>query len=252
MVTLSSLILGLTPPSILTPSTLYTLEFGINYPNRSEASPWATHSISDFVNTSALKILNSYFASRYLMMFFLSVDPLIFEQRIRPVLEFCSFTASLLPKSCCLAIEGIQRKFTKMLFDTGCTKSYRARCQILNLDPLWLRRLKLNLIFLHALIYQNAHLASERPAFAVHHSYNLRNTEFCLNYNMSRTVFHQYSFLSFYPRLWNRLPLSIRSISNYHIFKRRLSLFLSIKTVDSLLNPQLPLDLLFEQGPGKI
>jgi hypothetical protein len=68
----------------------------------------------------------------------------LFKQRVRPILEYCAFMASLLTKRCRLAIEGVQRRFTRLLLPPGCLTNYRERCGVFRLDPLWLRRLKLN------------------------------------------------------------------------------------------------------------
>jgi hypothetical protein len=175
-----------------------------------------------------------------------------FKQRIRPILEYCPYIASLLTKQSRLAIEGVQRRFTKMLFPLGSLLCYQERCEILRLEPLWLRRLKLNLAFLHRLLYHHAHMASERPCFSESSSYNLRNTELTISCSLSRTAFHRYSFIPFYSHVWNRLPADLRMISDIYVFQKRLNTFLNLESVYLLLAPQQPLDTLFELGPFKV
>jgi hypothetical protein len=176
----------------------------------------------------------------------------LFKQRVRPILEYCAFMASLLTKRCRLAIEGVQRRFTRLLLPPGCLTNYRERCGVFRLDPLWLRRLKLNLIFLHGLVHQKKHVACDIPSFVDNSTYNLRNNEYALSCCSSRTSLHSYSFFSMYPRIWNRLPLSLRMISDYNTFRRQLFAFLSFETVNALLDPQLPPYILFEQGLSRI
>jgi len=72
-------------------------------------------------------------------------------------MEYNHYTATYLSKACRFAIENIQRRFTKKLIPPNSSYSYLERCQLFKLDPLWLRRLKLNLIFLHCLVYCHAY-----------------------------------------------------------------------------------------------
>ena len=176
----------------------------------------------------------------------------LYKQRIRPILEFCPFVVSHLPKSHRLAIESVQRKFTKSLLPQHCSLNYKARCLTFKLDPLWLRRLKLNLYFFHALIFRHTHVASERPLFTTTPQYNLRNTQFLSSYSFSNTMLHRYSFQPHYSRIWNKLPIYIRSLENPQAFRRQIRSHLSVEIASSLLGSQLPIDKLFEQGPGRI
>ena len=106
-----------------------------------------------------------------------SVKLSLFKQRVRPMLEYCPFLASQLTKANRLAIEQVQRTFTKAVFLGGNTMSYRVRCEYLKLDPLWLRRVKLNLIIFHSLVYQHRHLSYECPQFWHNQRYAFRNSE---------------------------------------------------------------------------
>lgn len=150
------------------------------------------------------------------------------------------------------AIECVQRMFTKALFPLTCKVSYYNRCTQLNLEPLWLRRMKLNLAILHRLIYSQMHTSIVKPVFSERPEYMLRDNTFKLQYKTSKTSVGHNSFLSLYSRLWNKLPLHIRSIESNLMFTRSLNLFLSPEKVESLLGIQLSLDVLFESGPKNI
>lgn len=139
---------------------------------------------------------------------------ILYKQRVRPTLEFCSFADSFLSKADRLAIENIQRRFTRCLLPITNASSYRARCTQLRLEPLWMRRLKLNLAFLHKILHNSTHVASGCPTFILNSPYNLRNSEFTLNIQPSRTSFHSRSFFVLYPSVWNRLPVELRSMSD--------------------------------------
>ena len=135
----------------------------------------------------------------------------LYKQQVRPILEFCLFISTLCHKFLRLAIEGVQRRFTKAFFPSENWPTYRARCMLLRLEPFWLRRLKLNLVFLHQLIYEHSHIALWRPSFVFNSTYNIRKIQCTVSITHSRTVFHRYSFLNYYSRIWNKLPSSLRS-----------------------------------------
>lgn len=176
----------------------------------------------------------------------------LFKQRVRPQLEVSHYASSFLMKSMRLSIEGVQRRFTKALFPKDSPLSYLERCELLKLDPLWLRRLKLNLVFLHSLLHRHAYIAASLPTFRSSTSYPLRNITHMLPISRSRTSIHYNSFFSLYSRIWNKLPLHIRSIESHFSFKHHLYAFLSPPTVIVLLRLQTPVDVLYEQGPPRI
>lgn len=175
-----------------------------------------------------------------------------FKQRVRPILESCSFIASYLNHADLLKIENVQRKFTKLLLLCEPYLKYSQRCRFLKLEPLWLRRLRLNLVFLHRIIYKQVHLTAGYPNFASSTGYNLRNSEVTISYSKSRTAFHRFSFIPHYSVIWNKLPPSIRAIDNSVRFKKDLDAYLTPETAHSILSSQLATELLTEQGPPHI
>ena len=176
----------------------------------------------------------------------------LFKKQVRPILEYCTFTATYLSKAERVAIEYVQRKFTKALLFADRSMGYRVRCRKLQLDPLWLRRLKLNLIFLHNIIHNRTHLAAGLPTTTIKARYSLRSADTSLVYPRSTCSFHQYSFLTYYSSVWNKLPVAIRSATNIYMFRRLLSSHLSLENIRTLFSPHLTLDQLFEQGPLRI
>ncbi|GAA49004.1 reverse transcriptase SjR1 [Clonorchis sinensis] len=166
--------------------------------------------------------LNAYFASCYLpippnsepLLTAASLQTLngqdtmvaIFKLCVRPIVEFCPALSSLYTGSCRLAIESVKRSFTKKLFPRSHPLSYRSRCQILGLEPLWLRRLKLNLTLLHRLLHKDTFIAEARPNINSQPHYRLRNSCNLLVCPPARTNLRHYFFLVYYARIWNSLP----------------------------------------------
>ena len=218
-------------------------DLGIRYSCNLDFSSQALYQIARARQVSSI-ILRSFHLS--------SVKLALFKQRVRPILEYCPFLASQLTKANRLAIERVQRNFTKALFSGGDTMTYRLRCERLNLDPLWLRRIKLNLTLFHKLIYRHSHLTYEPPYFFNNERYALRNTEHIVQYRTAKTVTYQYSFFPLYSHLWNRLPASIRSISDAASFQRQLNLTLQLEKIENLFNLQESIDHMFEEGPPRV
>ena len=225
------------------PIATHTRDLGIHYNNCLSFGPQVLHQVSKARQLGFL-ILRS-FHNR-------SCKVAIFKQHVRPILEYCCFISTYYNKSHRLAIENVQRKFTKALFAPDEQCSYRTRCEILNLDPLWLRRLSLNLTFFHSLLYNHCHTGNFRPTIAPNPTYPLRNSSSKILITRSRTSFHQFSFLNFYSSVWNRLPYHLRSECSKIIFKKRLLSYLNLESVASLFSLNIPLDQLFEQGPSNV
>ena len=93
---------------------------------------------------------------------------LIFKQVVLPIVEFgCAFS-SLFTRSETRQIENIQKAFTRCLCVNDFTLNYRERCLLLGLEPLWFRRVKLNLRLLHQLIFNYAHFPEKGICFRAH------------------------------------------------------------------------------------
>ena len=123
---------------------------------------------------------------------------------------------------------------------------------ILILELLWLRPLKLNLVFLHQLIYKHSYIALWCSRFALNSTNNSRNMQCTVSIHRSRMDLHRYSFLNYYSRIWKKLPISLRSEEEPLAFKRQLRAFLSLDTISRLWSLQLSEDTLFECGPPRI
>ena len=177
------------------------------------------------------------------------VKLIIYKQRVRPILEYCSMLFSNYAQHDRHAIERVQRMFTKALFPKSSLTTYRHRCTQLNLEPLWLRRLKLNLHLLHSMVYNQIHTSVTKATWVISSGYNLRDSAYKLKVESAATVFRHNFFLPFYSRLWNKLPADIRSIETRRLFTRSLNSFLTLDKVDELLTTQMATDSLFELGP---
>ena len=151
-----------------------------------------------------------------------------------------------------VAIESFQRAFTKYVVGFSSTITYRERCIALSLEPLWLRRIKLNLTFLHNILYNGTF--NNNPLLKLHNSgpYCLRNKGNTLVIPQARTSFRARFFSNRYATLWNRLPQDIRAISNTFQFKMRLHKFLSPVNILLLFQVNQTLDSLYENGPDYI
>ena len=76
----------------------------------------------------------------------------VFVSYIRPILEYCSPVWNPKLKQDIVILEKVQRRFTKKVFGLhDCT--YSERLNILGLESLEFRRLKLDLIFMYKLIH---------------------------------------------------------------------------------------------------
>ena len=181
-----------------------------------------------------------------------NLQVLLFKQHVRPLLEFPAPVAPLFSKRDRLALEGVQRYFTRLLLRKQLPLCYRERCIKLHLDPLWLRRARLNLCYLFRLLHGSSHIASACPHFKPPSNYSLRSDGYQLEVVRSRTSFSQNSFLSFYPTLWNNLPIEIRSISIFEVFKSKLYLFFTFDRLATYYAKEVNIDTLFEEGWARL
>jgi hypothetical protein len=167
---------------------------------------------------------------------------------VRPLLEYCSIIFGNLRKQDRLAIESFQRAVTKSVVGYSSSLTYRERCLKLSVEPLWLRRLKLNINFLHGLIYKHTHTAVRNMNLEQNKLYNLRNKSNTMSVPLARTNLRARFFLVRYSSLWNMIPSEIRAVSNPIIFKKRLHDFLNHSRILELFKLSLTEDGLFENG----
>ena len=176
----------------------------------------------------------------------------LFKQIIRPSFEFCTIFSAQYTRHETSQIESVQRFFTRMILQPHPSLSYRSRCHALDLEPLWLRRLKLNLRFLHKLVYNHVHLPENRPTFRNPSKYSLRNFACSVNCPISKGSSTNNFFLSMYPRIWNKLPPDLRSLYHPKAFQLELNRYLDPITVAKLLCTTCSIDFLYERGPGRL
>lgn len=169
---------------------------------------------------------------------------------VRPFLEFCPQISSFLSRKSRIAIEKVQRSFIKSLLPPG--MNYRTRCIALSIEPLWLRRLQLNLLTFHQLIHGRIHVAADRPSELTDLNYNLRRPRFVCPGPIPHTSLRQNFYLPFYTRLWNKLPGELRTCQNLFTFRKRIRRLISVEFADETLYPQLPADTLYETGPPHV
>ncbi|MBM6549285.1 RNA-directed DNA polymerase [Streptococcus dysgalactiae subsp. equisimilis] len=172
---------------------------------------------------------------------------LLFKMLTRPLLEYCPLVFSSMNKSDKIAIESVQRSFTKLLLGSNCFLSYQERCHLLKLEPLWLRCIKLNLVFLYKLLQRNT-FSCTAINFQADSSYALRNKDNRLPMPVPKTSLRSHFFLHVYSKLWNQLPLRIRQCSSINSFKRLLAEFLTVEKLLRLSNTFISLQSAFEIG----
>ena len=176
----------------------------------------------------------------------------LYKTQVRPLLEYSSLVGGNLRKCDRIAVESLQRTFTKYVVGSSSAKTYRERCIALSLDPLWLRRMKLNLFFLHSLLYGG--IPNNNPLLKLQNNgpHHLRNKANTLIIPMARSSLRDRFFSNRYAIIWNRLPPDVRAISNRFQFKMRLKAFCTPDNILHLFQINLTLDYLYENGPDYI
>jgi hypothetical protein len=166
----------------------------------------------------------------------------------RPILEYCPVIYSNLRKCDRVALEKVQRAFTKRILGYSCKLNYRTRCETLCLDPLWLRRLRLGVNLLYSIIHRTVHCNSATLSFHSNSTYILRNKSKIIQLPLIRTVIRSKFFIIRYASIWNKLPTELRDCDNPNRFKKLLKQFFTVSCSVSLLNPCMSLDIAYEEG----
>ncbi|WP_432422663.1 RNA-directed DNA polymerase [Streptococcus dysgalactiae] len=172
----------------------------------------------------------------------------VYLAHARPLLEYCPIIFTHVRKSDRISLENVQRTFTKQIIGFSTVLNYKERCELLHLEPLWFRRLKLNLYFLFNLLHRRAHSSSTEPHIRPCTPYPLRNRECTLSVPHSRLAFRHHFFLIVYSRLWNRLPLFVRSSHSLSQFKVSLRNSLDVASLLRMMSCQLSIDCIYEVG----
>ncbi|CAH8437845.1 unnamed protein product [Schistosoma bovis] len=177
---------------------------------------------------------------------------LLYRKCVLPILEYGILVYSNCRHNDLIRIEGVQRKFTKAVLGYSDNKDYYQRCQQLNLEPLWIRRIKLNLVFIYRLINGISYSSVSTPSYLIISSHNLRNKENILAIPRTHTNLRQNFFLIRYSTMWNRLPVNLRCSETTTRFKSLLDDFLSESGLCHLLNINVFNNDLYKQGPSFI
>ena len=143
----------------------------------------------------------------------------LFNMCVRPILEYNCTLFSIFRNSDLEGIENVQRVFTRHLLIHNPHIPYNERRSQLRLEPLWLRRLKLNLTFVFKILNNLIHSENSQFSFSSSHSYNIRNKDNTLEITKHRTALPHNFITIRYSLLWNRLPPEIRTCSNLTSFK---------------------------------
>jgi hypothetical protein len=178
----------------------------------------------------------------------------LYKSNVRPLLEYCPIICSNMRKQDRLALESFQRAVTKSIVGYSSNLTYRERCQQLSIEALWLRRLKLNINFLHGLIYKHAFTTSDNDSICLqqNNGYYLRNKCDTLRVPPARTNLRARFFLVKYSSIWNMLPSYLRGISSRILFRKRLHDFLNHSRILEMFQASLTDDGLFENGLDNI
>jgi hypothetical protein len=160
------------------------------------------------------------------------VKLICYKSLVRPLLEFTSQVWYCNNKKLILKLESVQRRATKFILNDF-NSTYHDRLLRLNLLPLTLRREFLDTVFFynchHQLININ-HLCLPRIVANVFYRTRLHDDDFILTkINVRYSVFDGF-YTNRISRLWNTLPLNIRSLEltptgNNTSFKRELKLW---------------------------
>ena len=176
----------------------------------------------------------------------------LFNMCVRPILEYNCTLFSIFRNSDLEGIESVQRVFTRHLLIHNPHIPYNERCSQLRIQPLWLRRLKLNLTFVFKILNNLIHSENSQFSVSSSHSYNIRNKDNTLEITKHRTALRHNFITIRYSLLWNRLPPEIRTCSNLPFFKNLIDTYLDGPYLLALLNlkSEMPSD--YTKGPPNI
>ena len=172
----------------------------------------------------------------------------IYISHARPLLEYCPIIFSSMSKIDRVTLENVQRSFTKKLIGYSSPLNYKERCSLLNLDPLWLRYIRLNLCFLYRLIHRSAFSSSNSLTFSQPTVYPLRHRALRLTIPRSRSAIRSNFFLIKYSKLWNKLPIGIRRCTSVAQFSKTLKSIVTVNYLLRLTNSNISENQAYEEG----
>ncbi|CAH8821040.1 unnamed protein product [Trichobilharzia szidati] len=161
---------------------------------------------------------------------------LLYKVCVRPLLDYCSFIFSSIRIEDKLKVEGVQRYFTLKVIGTENGTNYSTRCEILGLETLWLRRLRLNLVLFYKLLNHIVYTPTNCTRFSEDTGYNLRHTQGTVAIEQCKTATRQKFFMIRYAQIWNKLPEEMRLASSLVSFEKALNDTLSGFVSDNSAN----------------
>jgi hypothetical protein len=151
----------------------------------------------------------------------------IYKSYIRPTLEFPSVIFNSFSQSTTIPLEAAQRKITRHIcfksgkFQSTAFPNYRERLKILNLEPLEIRRLKLDLVLFHKI--SNGLIKVDRPVVDLpRHSHNTRFRHNKTAITRARILPRYNSFFVRVPKKFCKLPLNLQHCTDPYIFRKQL------------------------------
>ena len=172
----------------------------------------------------------------------------LYKLIVRPLLEYCPVFFTNLRKSDKLAIESVQRSFSKRLIGWSTNMKYHDRCELLGLEPLWLRRIKIGLFLLFKIIHGLSFSNNDSLHFKSISGYCLRNESSILLIPRSRTKLRYDFFLNRYSSLWNSLPTYLRECTSLKHFKQEVNHFVTVNNLIAHFSPTTPIDTIYTEG----
>ncbi|CAH8555952.1 unnamed protein product [Schistosoma haematobium] len=148
--------------------------------------------------------------------------------------------------------ECVQRSFTKAVLRYSDNKEYHQRCQQLKLEPLWIRHIKLNLVFIYRLIKNISYSSVSTTSYSLVSSHNPRNKENIPVIPKTHTNLRHNFFVILYSTIWNRLPVNLLCSETTTRFRSLLDDFLSEGGFCHLLSINVLNNDLYKQGPSSI
>ncbi|KAK4471044.1 hypothetical protein MN116_000553 [Schistosoma mekongi] len=158
---------------------------------------------------------------------------ILYKTCVRPLLEYCPIIYSCMRSLDRQKIEKVQRHLTRLLTPG---RPYDARCCAWKLDPLWVRRIKLNLTILYKILHKDIITDCTALTFAGKHKYDLRNQNSLVTVQRATSKLKSSFFVVRYANLWNRLPESIRQSNSLSQFRLAINLHLDNAGICNLLN----------------
>lgn len=153
----------------------------------------------------------------------------LLKTRVRSILEHCSLICSSMRQYPRLTTENIQRKFAKWLASILSNLSCKEQCTTLNLEPLWPRPAKANLISFNSFTNVNSCIAA--PQFTDQTTCYLQNTKPVVPTAIARTCIIANVLTVNYSYLQNSLPQRLRLLSSSTVaFKNEVPMLLVLPT----------------------